>query len=333
MKQIIYLLFASCACIPMAATAQQSRQQAQSEGLSLGSSMAKDPSAIVQSGVGSGNVMGDQFTGSAPSNLTNQSTGGPLFNIGNESRLQSVGTVDARGSYSNERDSQADEAVHFLNRRPVLKPQLSPDDRMLNADTYGLGQSPFASSSAQECRQVEVSLPDETEIVDCKMTYFPYVYTCGTGTTVNFTKEAYCPKGKKLDRISSYNNCPTCIDRYVVIDVFCGTTEGTYQLNIFTSTCASGDCRYATYFTGLVIEAMPGSTGERYLGSNGFGCNMDYYYSQNCNSTTCSTVFSRRNSTCGGRNFTGSGNYPIPFRDVMNETDFNNCTAAEQLGI
>jgi hypothetical protein len=334
MKKAFFSIAAFVLCTASFAQGAFSPRDAQRAGQEFsarGLSDFKNPNTLVQKGKSSEGLGGSEYSETPPENLTGQKNKGSLLTIGNDSRASSVSKVNNQGGYSNDRNNQADEAVHFLNKKPVLKPSFSPNDPMLNADTFSMGTSPFASSIDKECKQVIDEKADLKNIEACVQTYSPYIYTCQTSTKVSFTRQNYCPPGRRLERIIR-NLCPGCTDPFIVLDVFCGQQEGTYQVSSWTSTCSSGDCLYQRMFTNRVVPATVGATQDIYFGNFGSGCNFPLHYRQTCSATHCDTAYSLRNSTCNGRDFSAPGRYEIPWRDIMSEAAVNDCTAAEQLG-
>jgi hypothetical protein len=115
--------------------AQQSRTQAQGDGLSIGKTLLNNgpltPSAQSSTATTQGpqNVWGGAYTGQADAGQTSKATSGTLFGVGNQARSQANSGFQG---YSNSRDKQSNDAVYFLDKNPILKPTLSVQDPMFS---------------------------------------------------------------------------------------------------------------------------------------------------------------------------------------------------------
>lgn len=113
-----------------------------------------------------------------------------MIGVGNNAKNKSVAGFK---QYDGARDDQANQATYFLNRNPVLKPTISPNDPMINPSNLAVVPDIFASSSTKVCKQTAITtLLDNAEINTCTETFNPYVIPCSNDVSVSFSNTNTC---------------------------------------------------------------------------------------------------------------------------------------------
>ncbi len=225
------------AIMPGMAAAQQSPSQAQAAGKALGAAslqtgrLTPAESNKAAQTAGASNVWGSSYSGNPDSNLTAKQSEPSMIGIGNKAINESVSSFQG---YNTSRDEQASQATYFLNKNPVLKPTISPQDPMIPAAHSGVGTQVFASSSTTECKQVDVTTPrDPNEKYSCRETYNPYVVPCSNDSIASFNS---IPAPDISANISSYY-CPS---GQVLSGSTCTATTITQQPATITTSCPAG---------------------------------------------------------------------------------------------
>ena len=178
----------------------QSRAAAQADGASVGGQALKTgpltPQASNTTGTtpGASNIWGSTYTGAADATLTKKQDSSSLIGIGNEARSDAVSSFQG---YNANRDTQASQATYFLDRNPVLKPQISPTDPMLNTSNV-TGSAGFGSSTQKVCSQETTTPQRKGQEFSCFQSYLPYVVTCTTKANVWVEKVPSCTPGETL---------------------------------------------------------------------------------------------------------------------------------------
>lgn len=265
----------SLALISGASTAQQSPSQAQAEGLSLGSASLQNgrltPSESNKTAQTSGtsNVWGGSYSGNPDTALTTKQNEPSMIGIGNKAINESVSSF---GGYNKNRDDQASQATYFLNRNPVLKPSIAPDDSMIKGAHSGIGEDIFISSKEKECKQVTVTTPlDPNELYSCLETYSPYVVPCNSDSNVSFVSVA---APDIAAGISSYS----CPPGQSINGTMCNGTETSSTPAVSTASCPGGgilsgsSCLTYSSYAASPVSTCPAGTQD-----NGTSCSSFNY--------------------------------------------------------
>lgn len=198
----IIAAIASISILPSAmAQTSQSRTAAQADGMAVGSSALSTgpmtPQAMSNSATtpGTSNVWGSAYTGSPDQTLTQKQGASSLIGIGNEARSTAVSTFSG---YNNDRSTQASQATYFLDRNPVLKPQLSSSDPIFNTSKIVDSSGLFASTTQKTCKQETTTPPRTSQEYSCFQSYLPYVVTCTSTANVTTSTVPTCTLGQTL---------------------------------------------------------------------------------------------------------------------------------------
>jgi hypothetical protein len=246
---------------------------AQTDGASLANStgnvVPKDGKALVESGTqqGTNNIMGSRYTGEAPADLTRKINAPSMFNEGDASRITSVNKV--QGTYTNQIDKQSDEAVYFLDKKPVRKQTLDKNDAILNPLNYNNDKSPFASSLSRNCTDQVNPTPSKNDFYSCLVTYNPYVYSCTIDNKVSF-REVYtaCPtswivQGNQCIYTSyttyNANVAYTCESGWTLSGSTCSNTTSTFNTATINYSCPIGQILSGSQCTKPATTCVPGT--------------------------------------------------------------------------
>ena len=233
------------------AQAATALKAAQTDGSALANSttnvVPRDAKALVESGTqtGASNVMGSKYTGQAPTDLTGKVNAPSMFGAGDAARITSVNKV--QGVYSNNYDKQADEGVYFLDKKPLKKQTLDPNDSILSPLHYNMNESPFASSQARTCTDQVNPAPNKDDFYSCLVTYNPYVYPCTIENKVSFHEEyTACPEAWVLQGnqcfLTTYTHYNANVSYYYCLGgaALSGTTCTSYSSANVSYSCPLG---------------------------------------------------------------------------------------------
>jgi len=296
------------------AMAQQTRSQAQGEGLSMGKSLLNSgpltPAAQASTATrqGSQNVWGPAYQGQADPDQTSRATSGTLFGVGNDARAKANAGFDG---FSNTRERQANEAVHFLDRNPVLKPNLSPQDTLFSTTTLK-PPAEFASSTHKVCKQetVHTTLTGQ-EAYHCIQSFDPYVITCSTVTQVVST-------GSKLQCENKSFSCIPNSSRCCSISITCNSVNN-------SATIAYKDC-CGYQFTTHVADADQLRNG---LTINPAGANLRCNASGACVENFADYYCDNPTESIGY--YPGVNAFSLGLKKLFGTTQTNNCGPLEGL--
>lgn len=291
----------------------QTRTQAQALGSSVGdaalSSGSLSPSSTIGAGTqqGGGNVWGSAYTGAADPALTGKSTAGSLFTVGNQARTKAV--AEHQG-YNNSREEQSSQATYFLDRNPVLKPTLGPNDPLFNTSNLN-APSVFLSSSSKNCRQETVPGSAFSEEFKCIQSYDPYVITCSNTTQVS-------PAGTELTCVNTSFLCIAGASSCCTTTLTCNGANGT--ANIEYRDC----CGYRYQMTIDSANKLQDGVVINPAGAN-IRCNAGGSCQMNFANYSCATPW-RATAV-----YNGANSFTVGFRRLFSTTSTSNCGPLEGL--
>ena len=296
------------------AAAQQNRTQAQGDGLTIGKSLLNSgpltPAAQASTATaqGSQNVWGEAYRGQADAAQTSKATSGSLFGVGNQARSQANASFQG---YSNNRNGQANDAVYFLDRNPVLKPNLSPQDPLFSTANLN-PPAEFASSTSKTCKQETVKTTlNALEEYHCIQSFDPYVITCATQTNVVAT-------GTQLQCQNRHFLCIPTAQACCNIQIACNESNATATITYqdccghqFTTHVANADLLR----NGITIN--PGGANLRCDASGSCVENFVNYY---CSDPSSPTGY-----------FPGVNSFTLGVKKLFTATQTSNCGPLEGL--
>lgn len=278
------------------------------------------PATTINESTAKTNIPG--YTGTAPSGMTSGYGGTSLFPMGkaNIDRCAATGT----GAKNTNPECNA---VNFLAKNPTKKITLKEDDPIItNAASLLSSASTADPTKSQVCTTKNQAVAGTNSTETCNDYMNTSNPTCNMGLQITFNTAPGCSSPGAYLGMTSTNTCPRCIDPYVISEVYCATNG--YTITGYTSPSGRRGDVYDPLFTDIEIAGRAGiSQGNTFITDAGDGCSFPLYYSQECNSTTCSMQTSLIGSTCSGANFTAYGSYDIPVTWILNESWADDCIA------
>ncbi|MEY4566330.1 MAG: hypothetical protein RLY14_1300 [Planctomycetota bacterium] len=181
-------------------------------------------------------------------------------------------------------------------------------------------------TAGQSCVETDViTKPAQFETNTCFKSTTTNTAACSQFLRVGSYQEPGCTPGQFLTRVIA-DPCPRCVDK-IVYDYTC--TETGYRMHVFSMLKSNG-ALYSDFGSRDIYGRVGFNTG-RTLGPNqhnGYFC-YSTYYSQSCNSSTC-TITSEFYNECQGTSFSGANSFLVPMVTKYNTYWDNQCRSLEQ---
>jgi hypothetical protein len=204
----------------------------------------------------------------------------------------------------------------------------------------GVGTSGSASAGTTTqtaCQTITTTTPAVTTTAQCYVAATEISQTCGDTLSVSVGL-GLCSPGSALGKVV-VNDCPSCLDPYFVMVITCGSDGASYNVHLYRSTdgTTSAVALYVSYgypasaadMGTFHVAVAPGfSVANYFVGTVGYGCSMNIYYSITCSNLLCVPTETITGSSCNGGNTNTSGS-PLALPLMPVETWTDTCAALQ----
>ena len=304
----------------------QTAADAQSQGLSLGSSAASANSSFTASPP---TTYLPGYSATPPSNLTSAQSASSLVGVGTKRNAECDQQGINMGGGSSAQECNASDIL----RQNTNKQRFSAGDNIATATaaTFTADNLLGQTTSSKTCTTTTVNNPAVTNNQTCNDFLSSTNQTCNNVLNATFTQAPGCTvDGQYLGLTKSGDICPGCLDHYVLTEYYC--SGGGYKATAYTSTSGSRGDVYDPLFSNVYVQATVGvNVSNVFVGDFGYRCNFPIYYSQSCDGLSCAMSTNLIGSTCSGKDFVSTGQFQIPTHFVLNESWDNGCTQLDGL--